>query len=317
MQNALEEFESWIERHRLHPYEDELKQARKFHNILKKTEAEDYTSKGNTRIGGLPDLPPDIDYPVNEDGYYNLLFQLNLSEIKVDKSPLPDSGILYLFQGDAQSGDYQLYFYDGPLENLNRKEPPEGMVNLNEEDNENPFKGVKATFGVMPYLDHGSEITEKIEALNPTAFDEICFPSRKYHSHILGDTVEGDSTGPYRLLKGFPSLYYDVLYDELGDGPEYQEQYNRLIAKAEKNIMGNDEALKAYSKRHLSELKRYHQEREIHLQSKDEALCLFGIESLDECEMCWNDAGFVYLFMLRSDLENRDFSNFHAFIWSS
>ena len=51
-----------------------------------------YASMGNTRFGGMPDLPQGIDYPATRARYWTFLAQLNLSEIAAVNDALPASG---------------------------------------------------------------------------------------------------------------------------------------------------------------------------------------------------------------------------------
>jgi hypothetical protein len=54
-------------------YKQELLDELQFNYRLKCFDDEDYSQLGNTRLGGLPDLPKDVEYPYNDEGYYNLL----------------------------------------------------------------------------------------------------------------------------------------------------------------------------------------------------------------------------------------------------
>jgi len=64
---------------------------------------DDYSQIGNTRFGGLPDLPPQIDWPcidnskMQEKEHCPFLAQINLAELCGMQSYLPHSGMLYFF----------------------------------------------------------------------------------------------------------------------------------------------------------------------------------------------------------------------------
>jgi hypothetical protein len=67
-----------------------------------KTGVESYDRLGNTRMGGDPDLPSNVLWPMtNDDVPMTFLFQLNLSDVtKHDESSLlPKGGLLYFFVG--------------------------------------------------------------------------------------------------------------------------------------------------------------------------------------------------------------------------
>lgn len=66
-------------------------------------EPDDYSQVGNSRYGGLPDLPVDFEWPCDSYGRcFSFEIQINLSEVPpfVGKW-LPESGMLYFFWDDA------------------------------------------------------------------------------------------------------------------------------------------------------------------------------------------------------------------------
>jgi len=74
---------------------------------FKPIKQDDYNQKGNTRFGGLPDLPPNFAWPCvdtkawqlgeQEQDYflYQFLAQINCAELSNMQNYLPKSGILY------------------------------------------------------------------------------------------------------------------------------------------------------------------------------------------------------------------------------
>lgn len=62
------------------------------------------TRLGSSRIGGTPDLPPDISWPRFEGSSLSFIAQLNLDEVARTwpASPLPSSGTLYFFYDAEQ-----------------------------------------------------------------------------------------------------------------------------------------------------------------------------------------------------------------------
>ncbi|MEO8534541.1 MAG: YwqG family protein [Flavobacterium sp.] len=99
---------------------------------------EDSVPIGQSKIGGFPDLPKEIEWFRFKDKPMSFLAQINLTEIKPfdldDK--LPNEGILYFFYDAEQEtwgfdpkdrGCSKVYFYEGNLENLERKKRPEEL----------------------------------------------------------------------------------------------------------------------------------------------------------------------------------------------
>jgi uncharacterized protein YwqG len=83
---------------------------------------------GSSYVGGMPDLPPDLDYPQGDEGAY-LFFvgQINLAEAP-PTPPLPESGLLSFFvEDDEDAGDvfHQVLYHPGDAKALRRARLPE------------------------------------------------------------------------------------------------------------------------------------------------------------------------------------------------
>lgn len=124
-----------IEKHRLSPARDHI--LERCSECIRITSAgtDDYSQIGNSRFGGAPDLPPEIEWPRHErfDGefrYGNFLCQINLTELpKVELTHLlPKAGMLYLFaryiESAAEPAIVDCLFYEGEPLRLSRREPP-------------------------------------------------------------------------------------------------------------------------------------------------------------------------------------------------
>ena len=138
---------------------EDIKDYRK--NTIKMCEknGENVIAKGTSKIGGFPDLPPEIPYPTmsgysckrgNDTERYEksamqLVAQINLADIAdLDiENRLPHTGILYFFWSgeidsihqtnkwvesvadDLENSDYhKVIWYNGDLSNLKRTVPP-------------------------------------------------------------------------------------------------------------------------------------------------------------------------------------------------
>lgn len=85
---------------------------------LETTETDDYNKKGNTRFGGLPDLPKGVEYPTfityHEDVLgYQFIAQLNCKELAPHQSYLPREGILYFFITDQEDFKAKVIYFKG------------------------------------------------------------------------------------------------------------------------------------------------------------------------------------------------------------
>jgi len=132
-------------------YKQELLDELQFNYKLKCFDDEDYSKLGNTRLGGLPDLPKDVEYPYNNEGYYNLLCQINFAEFDNKLGKLPEKGLLSIFDGHCQEDDFITIFTES-LDNLEKKYPPQGMKNLNKEYNNKYYDGLKVRFEVEHFF---------------------------------------------------------------------------------------------------------------------------------------------------------------------
>lgn len=96
---------------------------------------DDYSTVGNTRFGGDPDLPPDMNWPVDPDRsqptYSNFIAQINFSELPglSRKTGLPSQGILYLFvrymESAAEPVILDALYFDGSVNSLSRRSSPD------------------------------------------------------------------------------------------------------------------------------------------------------------------------------------------------
>lgn len=104
-------------------------------NIHLEKEDENNLHIGQSKIGGCPDLPKEIEWFKYKEKSMSFLAQINLAEIKsfdLDNK-LPNEGILYFFydsEGETWGFDpndkecFQVYFYKDDLNNLERKKAP-------------------------------------------------------------------------------------------------------------------------------------------------------------------------------------------------
>ncbi|BAV04078.1 Uncharacterized protein YwqG [Filimonas lacunae] len=107
------------------------------------TPISDYADEplGKSRIGGIPDLPPGMDWPRSDDGVsLSFVAQLNLAELKPFDTYqlLPDSGYLFFFyDSEGDMGGYSpgerhlfrvLYHNSNTLDQSPVKDYPEDII---------------------------------------------------------------------------------------------------------------------------------------------------------------------------------------------
>lgn len=204
---------------------------------------------GQTRIGGLPDLPESWSYPTFDGKALAFLAQVNLVEIpaQIHHDPLPAAGILYFFSvfgwqkedGDlhpdldweraGEPGFSQVLYYDGATPLLRRREQP---------DDKKVFKAVAVDFVEVFSIPRGSDYArdpvlenldwdeDEFERLTDLYFDFSFVLERRFGStpdhKLLGyaDPIQATLTSAdTRLLCQIDSDYHNAGGDMMwGDG---------------------------------------------------------------------------------------------------
>jgi hypothetical protein len=81
---------------------------------------------GASKVGGLPDLPASVDWPVRDGFRAGFFLQIALADLpRVSWSPWPTEGMVYLFCHDyeghvASAPGWELLYYNGPPQALRR-----------------------------------------------------------------------------------------------------------------------------------------------------------------------------------------------------
>jgi uncharacterized protein YwqG len=112
---------------------------------MESTEPDDYGDIGNSRLGGLPDLPDTLEWPTTDDDQHLIfLGQINLRDIQGINADLPGQGILYLFLGNEETAyDVESTILYCPDESRARKGELPDAYNPTYEDEdyaENPYR---------------------------------------------------------------------------------------------------------------------------------------------------------------------------------
>ena len=107
----------------LTPFHEGLLNLTRRSVALQTTEEDDYSEKGNHRFGGLPDLPPGMNYPSfidTDEQVKGLQFiaQINCAAIAHLQDYLPGTGILYFFIKDREDVEPTVLYYNGDNSDL-------------------------------------------------------------------------------------------------------------------------------------------------------------------------------------------------------
>jgi uncharacterized protein YwqG len=240
-------------------------------------------SLGESKIGGLPHLPPDFEWPYYEDEPLAFIAQFNLEEISAydTEGLLPHEGILYFFfEGRQQvwgfdpsdKGGFRVFHIKCSTSDLEKATPPSGLST-----ELHPCKlsyNVKPSYPVdenlLVLLDEDS--LENFYQIEDDLLDdfenitEICSP--------LGEK------GVHRLL-GYP----DLLLGEI----------NSVCQMASNGVFCEDSD--------------FNDEENELLAGKEDWILLFQMDTDDNARAMWGDCGMIYFAIKKEDLKREYFND--------
>lgn len=261
-------------------------------NSIKLTEKENYTEIGNSRIGGNPDLPLEMKYPVFDNGFYEFILQLNLTQNKI--IGYPENGMLSIFYGNLDNNEAIAYYFN-ENQKLENKQTP---------------KGSKFA-GVTDFREHNSHkfiIEEKIlrprsefpEYNNPQ-FDEedninhwkIDFLNEQ--SFLSQDGLQ-DKSHVFLKSKGYDKLLYgsgirinsssnELNYRGRNANRKYSTLDDLKNCELTKTSFGSVEQYEQW----IQQLDLFESQKEIHLSEFEKYKCILSLASLNETGMIWGD----------------------------
>lgn len=259
---------------------------------LSKNKIETYNEICPSRIGGDPDLPAMIEWPVNSEGTpMTFLAQLCLHElIPHDVSALlPVKGILYFFVGvdePAYGIEHKvIYLSEDQLQEAKRLRSPE-VTAL-----ESEFTGyrISARSTMEPpnygYVDY--EMVEDDEH-DYEQYEELCFELNDENSNDLA------------VMFGYPSTQHgDCEYEaalHLLTGKDYNYSTESALAQITDHFKGDSDKAK----------------REVR-----DTLLLLALDSDQDVGFCWWDAGELQFYIRKEDLLAGNFANTYCSLYSS
>lgn len=130
-----------IKKYKLEKYEKEIIRAARAGILITTTKPDKYARVGNTRFGGIPDLPEGMKWPIatkqdsrEEPSLKNrclhFICQINLEDIAKFKDipvKLPQKGILYLFGDPMEMIDSKVIFFSGNTKKLKKYQVSDSM----------------------------------------------------------------------------------------------------------------------------------------------------------------------------------------------
>jgi uncharacterized protein YwqG len=275
-----EKAHSLIRKSKLAPMADQLIALLRQTISLKTHPVSDETNlaPGISKLGGLPDLPPDLTWPRWDEQPLPLIAQIRLSDIASydQANELPHSGILYFFFSEAAletapltPKSWRVIYYEGDLSNLQHTPLPSEDVEV--------YPTRTVTFSsllTLPPLD-----SLLLEPLN-LSFSNPEAPDRGR------DTIDA----------------YLTLHQQL------DEAYNRVSPYHQ--LLGHPFQIQ-------SDLLQEYQRDTHYSGNPTDWRLLLQIDSDDDLAMLWGDVGMLYFSLPQQALAKRDFSQTHLIIQSS
>jgi len=243
---------------------------------------EDDRTLGNTRFGGLPDLPAGAVYPTFPDiyrkvGYSHHIFiaQLNCSELAPFQEYLPREGILYFYLQDEEEFECKVVYHPTTLLLQSAKsikfEPYYNNPYLHEPSN--PVTVEFSQLIALPQRLDNKSIWEYI--------DETTNGKNETEVDVFGRTFS-ESLGRMGILREHNNHYYSDMNHTINDHPYYETDSPLLLAAHDRK--GNPE----------------------------DWMVLLRVYSDDKCGFNYFDARELCFMIHKSDLAKGDFSNVFA-----
>lgn len=232
---------------------------------------------GQSKLGGTPDLPKNINWFNFNDKPMSFIAQINLSEASdFDiENKLPKTGILYFFY-DAEQETWgfdpkdrncsKVYYYKGDITELERKSIPENL------DEYSIFKACKLSFSTSINLPNfQSSVMDSIQFTEEEeeAFDELI-------EEIDEDDEINKLLGHSDNIQGGMELDCELVTNDLycGDGTGYRNPKAKLLK---------------------NNIDLWH--------------LLLQVDSNDKANMMWGDLGRLYFWIRENDLKAENFEN--------
>ncbi|MFD1990625.1 YwqG family protein [Paenibacillus nicotianae] len=254
---------------------------------------------GASRIGGYPDLPKHMKWPLTQDGeYMTSVAQLNLAQIakEVGEDRLPDyfprQGLLYFFVG-LDEPSYQIehqiiYISEPEIASIAYREPE--ATTILEEEAEQAF---------VPYEVHAQGNIE-FPTYSYVDYDQLANYDISDEQYLeWKEQVNAEPDDMVGKIFGYPVSSH---------GDDYMEAATAIFTG--KHTYDMDKRRKWLVKQ--CDGNEQQADREI-----EDTLMLLEIESDDDIGYMWWDAGVIHFFIRKEDLIQLNFDRTYCSVYSS
>lgn len=229
-----------------------------------------------SRLGGLPDLPQGIAWPLLNGIPQSFIGQIRLEEIKpyLSNADFPANGLLYFFydanqetygEKPADRGGWQVIYYGGEPGGLTQRPAPAGL----------PAEGLFQACSVSYF----SEITFPAKPeIFLTNFDWTEDEQTRYEDFIYNFPGQADRSAAHNRALGHPDTIQDDMHEQCA-----------LMANGVASI--DDPQAAAFAKTAL------------------DWQLLLQVDSDEHAGMKWASAGILYYWIEREKLAARHFEN--------
>lgn len=258
---------------------------------------EEHIKIGCSKFGGNPDLPLDIPYPYDGKTPYSFVMQINCEDLNVYdlNNQFPDKGMLYFFQKFEDemiplSFDYEgeegliefmkateIFHYDGQISSLVRAETP---------------KSIHIERINTAKIHFGSHYTIPEPYENKLVYKNVGFNEEDLEA-FLSDLSEGLHRLPYMPIEEILNSELDTYFDT----PFHQ-------------LLGEATPIQASPLEELKDDLSNRFEQPINKQEEWLLLCQLGVD--EDLNLYWAADGYMYYFIRKEDLLNKNFKNIYS-----
>lgn len=223
---------------------------------------------GESKIGGLPDLPKNQIWFTSQEKPLSFLAQINFEEVKKFdiENKLPEKGIIYFFYNAeketegyllSDKDEFKVFYFDGDIDQLERTKAPNNL------DEEFIFNEAKLGFK-----------------------NELDLPDCRYQEldSIFKTSEEQDA---YCEIQNELGYEYDAFHKLLGHSDNIQ---NPMEIECERIVNGEMD---------------YNDPNQIKKSKK--WILLFQLDSDEDLDFMWGDGGRIYFWIKEKDLKAKKF----------
>jgi uncharacterized protein YwqG len=317
----LSELDSVITRWHLDSVASEIRNSASECYAMVAVGDDDYSTVGNTRFGGDPDLPLDMDWPVDparsQLTHSNFIAQINFSELPSlsRETELPSQGILYLFvrymESAAEPVILDALYFDGSINSLSRRPSPDSDALCDEYLVDLIPQRIKAVPSVsLPhyrkqfrqYIEDNTQVVDGQDGDFRRIYLAMDLRRKGQIGQLLGFANAGDERESlYRQVAlarfGKRHLVYNDYWETMQEYEAYIEQWRQ-----------DEELVKTYQDMREG-VEWLTSNRELISSAADQWQLLLQIDSNSQMNLNINDADPLYVFIQKCDLARAWFSD--------